>query len=777
MASEARHPVGAWAFLLVLLAGVFGRAVCAAEPFPWWEADAFGFAPPIVGLTPVWALVFNLVIVFAAAGVAWCTRAGPGRIAGALIAVGLGVLGWHAMTDLETVSAGSDLAAGMAALVGAWAGSALPGARRVMVGLALGFGVMLAAVGAQETFIEHPQTLESFEAGREAFYRARGWDPDGAEAAMYEERLSHAEPTAWFGLTNVLATFAGAGAVGLIAAALTARTGRAQRLCLLAGAAACAWVLLLTGSKGGIGAAALAGLVVGVVWARKRAWTGRAVLGAAVFVVLAVAARGLVGERVGELSLLFRSQYQRGTAAVWAENPLVGVGPGNFQDAYTRLKPERASEEVTSPHSVAFDWVGVLGLGGLAWVGAVGVGLCRRSDGRVTDDTNETDDRAPVARSRVRAAAAVAAVCVLLSAFVARAAMSPEGAGALLLGGIGWVVVAGVLAAQRGPGRAAAAACGAVALVHAQLDVTPVMSVSGPAWGLLVGLLIGAVAPSGTGSAGVRRGPAGWGVVAVSLGLLGVVLGSRLPVIAAWERGLDRAAAWPRMIAAARLDLAVANETDNAALARELATRLSGWLRRPVSPEPGRLSAAIEETAARSQEEALEGLRAALDARPGHTGTRIALGRVLLTIAARDGGRGSAWDRALADAEAGVALRDDDPSAWSWLGTVWEQGAALEPGDAADRLLRAAGAWETGDRLTPHAPASAARIAEVLSRAGRDAEAAEWAARALARDDWLDLDPRRKLSGARRAALEAIARGAGGASPDGSGGGSQADVP
>lgn len=796
---RAKRVIG-WLSLLVLIAGAFGRAVSAAEPFPWWEADAFAFAPPIVGLTPTPALALNLAIILAAAGVLVSTRGrGPGRgwACGVLLAIGLGVVGWHAIRDAETVSPGSDLAAGVAALVGAWAGSALPGARRVMVGLALGFGVMLAAVGAQETFIEHPRTLESFEAGRADFYRARGWEPDSAEAAMYEERLSHAEPTAWFGLTNVVATFAGASAVGLLAATLGSGPRRVERLLLVAGAVASAWVLLLTGSKGGIGAAALAGLVVAVIWARRRAWTGRAVLAAAVLVVLAVTTRGLVGERIGELSLLFRSQYQRGTVAVWAEHPLVGVGPGNFQDAYTRLKPERASEEVTSPHSVAFDWLGVLGLGGLAWVGLVGIGLVRRGD-EVRGDAEagarpaEPMGADPASRALVRAGVGVVAACVLLSAFVGRAAIAPEGAVALLVGGVGWAVVAGVVCAMRGPVRAAGAGAGAVALVHAQLDVTPVMAVSAPLWGLLVGLLIGALPTEAAASRASGGRLAGWAVGAGAMVTLAVILGARMPALAAWERGLDRAAAWPRMIAAARLDLMVGREAGDAGSMQSLAGRLSGWLGRTVAANPERVASAIDEAVVRSQGEAVGGLREALDARPGHTGTRIALGRVLLTIASRDRGTpggSAAWDEALASAESGVVLRADDPSAWSWLGTVWEQGANLRPELATDRLERAAAAWERGDRLTPHAPASAARIAEALSRAGREADAAVWAARALARDDWLELDPRRRLSAARRAALEAVGRsGGGGTVPGGDSGsdpgpsagshaGSGADVP
>ncbi len=763
---------GGWACLLALLAAAFGRAVCSAEPFPWWDSDPFTFAPPLVGITPAWALLLNLAMVLAAAGVVVCTRAGPGRVGAGLLAAGMGAVAWHAVTDTETVAGGSDLAAGMACLVGAWAGSSLAGARRVMVGLGLGFGVMLAVVGAQEAFVEHPRTLAAFETTRGAFFEARGWDPDGPEAAMYEERLSHSDPTAWFGLTNVLATFAGASAVGLIAVALTARGSRAARLLFVAGAAASGWVLLATGSKGGIGAAALAGLVVAVCWARRPAWVGRAVLGAAAFVVLAVVARGVVGERIGELSLLFRSQYMRGTVSVWAERPVVGVGPGRFQDAYTRLKPPEAPEEVTSPHSVGFDWVGVLGLGGAAWVGVLAAGWLGRGEG--DGDGGGASD--PGVRFSVRAGLGVVGAAVVLSAMAGRAAVTPEGAAALVIGAAGWagvaaaVCVSGRAGAGRGTGavEAAAVCLGAVALVHGQLDMTPVWTVSAPAWGVLVGLGIGAVRagrPARGGGAGLG-GRVGTWVGAGSLVVVAGVLGARAPAVFAWERGLDRAAAWPRLIAGARLDLDGAEASGDRGRVAAVAERVSGWLGGGVAASPERVRAALDAVAMRAQEDAASGLRAALAARETHQGTRAALGRVLVTIARRDqrrdpAGARAAWAEALASAERGAALAPEDPGAWGWLGTVREQGAGFEPGRAGDWLVSAAGAWAEADRLTPHAPGSAARIAEALDRAGRWEEAAAWAGRAIARDDALRTDPRRRLASSRRAALEAIARGGG----------------
>ena len=47
----------------------------------------------------------------------------------------------------------------------------------------------------------------------------------------------------------------------------------------------------------------------------------------------------------------YRIQYWQATAAMIADAPLAGCGPGNFQDAYTRYKLPEAAEEVADPHN------------------------------------------------------------------------------------------------------------------------------------------------------------------------------------------------------------------------------------------------------------------------------------------------------------------------------------------------------------------------------------------------------------------------------------------
>jgi hypothetical protein len=75
----------------------------------------------------------------------------------------------------------------------------------------------------------------------------------------------------------------------------------------------------------------------------------------------------------GMRSMVIRGQYVQGAAAIVMEHPITGVGPAGFQDAWVGVRPIGAPEEVTSPHAMIFDWIAMLGLAGMAWVGLVGV--------------------------------------------------------------------------------------------------------------------------------------------------------------------------------------------------------------------------------------------------------------------------------------------------------------------------------------------------------------------------------------------------------------------
>ena len=89
-------------------------------------------------------------------------------------------------------------------------------------------------------------------------------------------------------------------------------------------------------------------------------------MGSTAITLLGVAARGLIGESLGERSILFRWFYMRGATGIIADEPVLGVGPAGFQPAYAMHKPAISPEDVTSPHSIFFDYIATLGVFGVA---------------------------------------------------------------------------------------------------------------------------------------------------------------------------------------------------------------------------------------------------------------------------------------------------------------------------------------------------------------------------------------------------------------------------
>ena len=82
-----------------------------------------------------------------------------------------------------------------------------------------------------------------------------------------------------------------------------------------------------------------------------------AVLALVLIVVSAVAVKGLDRQVLSEASksLGYRIEYWRATLSMIGAYPWLGVGPGNFQDYYTRFKLPEASEEVRDPHNILLE--------------------------------------------------------------------------------------------------------------------------------------------------------------------------------------------------------------------------------------------------------------------------------------------------------------------------------------------------------------------------------------------------------------------------------------
>ena len=246
--------------------------------------------------------------------------------------------------------------------------------------------VILAAKGAVQLLLDHPRTVSNFIENKETILASQGWTPDSPSARGYERRLMQNEPTGWFGLANIFSTFFAAG-VGLFAtlfaAAFTQGPSKSRthmRLAAAAMLALCLAAAVAAGSKTGLIMSA-AGLASAGCWLllSRRAQTrahrhasARQYLAAAAALLLilavnlAIVARGVLGERIAELSLLFRWFYMEAAWRIFAAAPLTGCGPDGFKERYLIHKNPISPEEVQSPHNIILDYAATLGLAGIA---------------------------------------------------------------------------------------------------------------------------------------------------------------------------------------------------------------------------------------------------------------------------------------------------------------------------------------------------------------------------------------------------------------------------
>ena len=697
------------------------RAMVEHDPFPMWGADPFVFAPPAVGLSPVMAIALNLGVVLASCftliGI-MLRRRSIGLTLPVLLAIGAAAIAYHALQSIETVLDGSNLLAIVTVLFVASLAHTIPSTQRILGAITISFAIVLVLMGAYEMFVLHPNMLAEYHATRDSFLEARGWSPDSVQALGYERRLNQAEPIAWFGLTNVFASFAGASCAGLFMLGWALK--RAEQPIMLWGWAIFGGVLallglLMTGAKGGLGALAL-GLVISVIAVLfiKRKLDGRAIIAACSFVLLAVFCRGLLGERLGELSLLFRAQYAQGSVTMFLEHPFVGVGPGAFQDHYMVLKPDLSPEDVSSAHSVVFDLLATLGLGGLALIGLFVGLLTRIRPMHGTDSDVSKEDQ----RRNFQIIALCIAVASIISIRIGSPAMDVNLLLVQALASLVWGACAiGLYRLMDcvGARRWALFACAAVLSIHAMIELTPTWIVSGPLWALMIGQA--ATTNRSKPQPRIERMiPVG---LVLTLLIAGSVIGSRVPTLIDWESKLSAATA-----------IAI-DFQDQRGIADPLAI-------------------ADLEFDARGM--AIEELLLAANARPTHTKTWISATQQMLwqgSALLASGHTAQAeqrWQNAASAMKVGADV-STGAGGYQWLGNIYASRAQAFPTDP-DRIIwlrEAQYAWETAFLRSPHDPFRAMKLMEYAIELGDQPAAYHWAQVVINLNDLRRLDPLSQL--------------------------------
>jgi hypothetical protein len=473
---DSKSSFGGWG--LAAATGIFAclaiKMLVNVQPIPFWGGtDPMREVVIDVGLKPSQLMILDAtVLICSAILIALGMHLGKQAISRLwMLAAGLCVIGcgWivygitrgaHDPTIFEQEMMASSWLSGMAAMLGLWRAGSQASVR--WLGIAAFGSVCLGLVikGGVQIFIEHPEMLRNFKANREAIFAANGWLPDSAAARGYERRIMQPEASGFTGFSNVTASFVLAGLAGLSGLFLATVLGMRQRMrtdpsrtgwwrvwVLMFASMACGLGVVWTGSKAGL-VLAIGGTALSLlgIWLLSRAWEqGDArnessllaklatwmPLGLSAGVVLAVIARGLIGERLGELSVLFRWHYLIGSVRAFLTDPIAGVGIDGFQGVYARVKVPFSPEDVSSPHFQLAEWAAVLGIGGVAMGAAVISALL--ASGRGVRQFLKQDD-APIVdftqylgvpdRWMMRSAVLMAAVVTLISLHVMREALT-----------------------------------------------------------------------------------------------------------------------------------------------------------------------------------------------------------------------------------------------------------------------------------------------------------------------------------------------------------------
>ena len=565
-ATERRGESLLWVGLVLGLTPLLLRATSNLDTLPGWDLDPYSSPHFRNGLSPADSMMCDVAALLGAAVLFLFVRSRRLAVSVPMLLLGsagsVAVLAHAFFLPTGPGSYGSigDGRIGLSWLSAIWMAVAAlhispdSRAKRVLVATLLGFVAILVLRGAHEFFIDHPRTVQQFLSERSRIFASHGWSDDSSMAKAFERRLMQSDVSGWFGLSNVYAGICAAMAtafVGMFVAGVRRDSaGRAidrrGLFFLAAGAVSALGSIAMSQSKGGV-IALISGLAAFIVLDRLRAWRTRlgASRAATIGGVLGISAiagalgliwlRGLIGERIGELSVFFRYFYAQAAFRIFGSHPLWGVGPDGFQQAYTTAKNPISPEEVSSPHIVVLDWLGTLGVFGVAWVVLLVGWAWRAGHGAVALDGNESGTGS---RNETRAALAVVAFTTLAGSYVQGTLVTPDLALLRASGLIAWgVMVWGLLAALRaGVSARTGLAAGALAiLAHGQIDVEL-------SWTQACGIGLMLIALAAGGAAPARR-VSGRAALAAAL-LMTIVAGLCVPV------GVLKARRWEQTLLA-----------------------------------------------------------------------------------------------------------------------------------------------------------------------------------------------------------------------------------
>jgi len=403
----------------------------------WWRPGCLGVASALLVATPLVpserteltgnALPYVMLWLLLALG--WFAGAGLlgvrlGRW-GWIDLLACGLSGWHALSGLVMMHYGAPRLTINA--IWTWVSFAvivvllrqLLRSRveaKAFCAVMIGMAVCLSAMSFYQLLLTYPQKRAQYEENPEALIGTAGTHapPGSAARRQLEARLYSNEPIATFALTNSLAGFLAPWLVFLLGIAATGNNSRAPAgvaggtrfwIGLVSLVSIIAVCLFLTKSRTAWLATAMgcaAGLLI-LLWRRGQRRHATLVAGGGVGLVAVAVAMYAVGmfpsrfASAAALSLQYRFEYWQSTLAMIGDYPLLGCGPGNFQDYYTTYKLPQASEAVADPHNFALEVAATAGLPALVLLlGLLAlVGVAARREGGVYSSPRSGHRNAP----------------------------------------------------------------------------------------------------------------------------------------------------------------------------------------------------------------------------------------------------------------------------------------------------------------------------------------------------------------------------------------------
>ncbi len=240
-----------------------------------------------------------------------------------------------------------------------------PSKVKLVLAVIAALGVVSAYECGGQLLSGNKMTIEQYEKDPQSMLEPLGIEPGSFQQFMFEHRLYSGGVRGFFTTRNSAGSFAimaFAAAVVLFIDKLGQRRSDSAGAKYLLGCGLAAAVILvslvMTRSKGavaGLFLAAAAFVVLRMFGSRLRPYRKIILAACTLLVVAGGWALAQYGLRHGRLpggnSMLVRWQYWHASAKMFADHPVVGVGPGNFTHYYPHYKPAAALESVADPHN------------------------------------------------------------------------------------------------------------------------------------------------------------------------------------------------------------------------------------------------------------------------------------------------------------------------------------------------------------------------------------------------------------------------------------------